>query len=417
MEEIEKLCRICMADYEESTSLYTITDENKINETKAGNMFYSCLNLEVRFFFYYFFYIFTKNFFLFKILPNTGYPKEICNHCNLQISVFYNFMTMAKKSHDKFTIKLNAIKDSNAEETKFNQDLLNMLEEDDLSANVKTEIIISNSDNEEEEEESYMEIVDKLNDMEEEMEEESLNEEEEVEYLEEEGEDVEYLEDEFNIKKEIEDPNAETVEYYEITDQDVIDKYTCKYCNLNFDLKKDHFNHLKTHKTSKILKLSCHLCDKKFKDQEIFEGHLKVHNGLPAYSCSYCDKTFNFKNNYQTHLLLHTNERPYPCNLCEKSFRSKWDLTMHIRVHNNIRKYECNICNKKFRVSSHMTAHHYTHFSKSFQCDICLHTYISPRTLKQHKATVHSDDKPYPCINDGCSKAFKRKHHLDVSFY
>lgn len=51
MEEIEKLCRICMADYEESTSLYTIIDGGKISTTKAGNMFYSCLNLEVRFFF------------------------------------------------------------------------------------------------------------------------------------------------------------------------------------------------------------------------------------------------------------------------------------------------------------------------------------------------------------------------------
>lgn len=332
-------------------------------------------------------------------------------------------MTMAKKSHDKFTIKLDALKETNEEETKFNQELLNMLEEDHLLENEKTEItsLESNSENEVDDEETYMEIVDKLNETEE-MEEESLNEEEEeVEYLDEEGEDVEYLEDEFNYKKEIEDSNAETVEYYEIiTDQEVINKFKCKYCNLNFDSKKEHLIHLKTHKTSKtskMLKFSCHLCDKKFKDQEIFEGHLKVHNGLPPFSCNDCDKTFNFKNNYQTHLLLHTNERPYPCNLCEKSFRSKWDLTMHIRVHKDIRKYECNICNKKFRVSSHMTAHHYTHFSKSFQCDICLHTYISPRTLKQHKATVHSDEKPYLCINDGCKKAFKRKHHLDVRLF
>lgn len=58
MEEIEKLCRICMADYEESTSLYAIVDKNKISETKAGIMFNKCLNLEVRFFFQYFYFLY-----------------------------------------------------------------------------------------------------------------------------------------------------------------------------------------------------------------------------------------------------------------------------------------------------------------------------------------------------------------------
>lgn len=50
MEEIENLCRICMADYEESTALYEIIDNNIVSETKAGMMFNKCLNLEVSFF-------------------------------------------------------------------------------------------------------------------------------------------------------------------------------------------------------------------------------------------------------------------------------------------------------------------------------------------------------------------------------
>lgn len=39
-----------MADYEESTSLYTNTTKNETSETKAGTMFNKCLNLEVSFF-------------------------------------------------------------------------------------------------------------------------------------------------------------------------------------------------------------------------------------------------------------------------------------------------------------------------------------------------------------------------------
>lgn len=337
---------------------------------------------------------------------------------------------MAKKSHDKFTTKLNVIKNLKVEEININQELLNMLEEDQSSENDEKEKLVGNSDNEaaaeevldeedeaegggEEEEETYMEVVDKLNETEEESQDwpsEADNEEYQIEYLEE----------ELDIKKEYEEPLADTVDYYETspeTTQEVIDKlYSCKHCDEISDSKKDHVNHLKTHKSPNILKLTCHLCDKKFKNQGIFDGHLKVHEGLPAYSCEHCKKTFNFKNNYQTHILLHTNERPFPCTLCEKSFRSNWDLTVHTRVHNDIRKYECNICGKKFRVSSHMTSHKYTHFSKSFECDICFNKYISPRTLKQHKSTVHSDEAPYQCTFGGCPKKFKRKHHVDVRF-
>lgn len=416
MEEIENLCRICMADYEESTSLYTNITKNETSETKTGLMFTKCLNLEVRFFFIIFKSLYYK-LFLLQILPNSGYPKEICNHCNLQISVFYNFMTMAKKSHEKFTKKLEALKSLKIEET--DQELLNMLEEENLSGNDVQE-------EEEEEHENLLEVVDNPVVEEEEAQLNWPNEEEEGEEQliwpneEEEEPDyqVEYLEEEFNIKKE---PESDTPDYFEVEEQPIHSEtvtklYPCKHCDEFSNSKKDHLIHLKTHKSTKFQRLNCHLCDKKFKDQDIFDGHLKVHEGLPAYSCDYCEKTFNYKNNYQTHILLHTNERPFPCTLCEKSFRSKWDLTIHIRVHNDIRKYECNICGKKFRVSSHMTSHQYTHFSKSFECDICFQKYISPRTLKQHKSTVHSDEQPYECSVDGCQKKFKRKHHVDVRF-
>lgn len=343
---------------------------------------------------------------------------------------------MAKKSHDKFTTKLNAIKSVKVEQIKSNEELLTMLEEDILSENDESDLKLQFSDNEEEaEEEEEVEIIDVINKPDDEesaepnwYEDEEQQEDDEEQQQQQEDEDeeyqVEYLEEEFNVKKEPEETLSDNTvivdEYFEVQLVAAPKKsgegksYPCKHCNEISDSKKEHLNHLKTHKSlGKFLKLNCHLCGKKFKDQDIYDGHLKVHEGLPAYSCEYCEKTFNYKNNYQTHILLHTNERPFPCNLCEKSFRSKWDLTIHIRVHNDIRKYECNICGKKFRVSSHMTSHQYTHSSKSFECDICFQKYISPRTLKQHKATVHSDEQPYECTFDGCQKKFKRKHHVD----
>lgn len=67
---------------------------------------------------------------------------------------------------------------------------------------------------------------------------------------------------------------------------------------------------------------------------------------------------------------------------------------------------------KKFRVSSHLTNHHYSHFEKNIECDICHQKYVSPRTLKQHKDTIHSNNFPFNC--DLCDKKFKRKHHLSV---
>lgn len=129
--------------------------------------------------------------------------------------------------------------------------------------------------------------------------------------------------------------------------------------------------------------------------------------------CEHCKKEFNFKSNYQTHLLSHSNIRPYACERCEKSFCSKWNLIMHTRVHLDIRKYACPVCYKRFRVLSHMTSHQYSHYEKKFECDICNQKYISPRTLKQHINTVHSNNYPFTC--EVCDKKFKRKHHILVS--
>lgn len=86
MEEIENLCRICMADYEESTSLYEIVDKNKISETNAGIMFIKCLNLEVRVFFHYLYFLYFIKLFYFRFYQIVDILKKYV------ITVIYNLV-------------------------------------------------------------------------------------------------------------------------------------------------------------------------------------------------------------------------------------------------------------------------------------------------------------------------------------
>lgn len=142
---------------------------------------------------------------------------------------------------------------------------------------------------------------------------------------------------------------------------------------------------------------------------------MKLHNEPPAYQCEICQKTFNQKVHYQYHMNRHNNVRNFKCNECEKSFLSKTDLRIHMRFHTGQRPYVCNICGKDYLMMEHLKTHLLIHTDQYFQCDICNNKFATHKTLRMHAKTIHEDEPKFKC--SFCSKPFRRKHHLEASFF
>jgi KRAB domain-containing zinc finger protein len=60
-------------------------------------------------------------------------------------------------------------------------------------------------------------------------------------------------------------------------------------------------------------------------------------------------------------MVFHLCEKPYKCHICDRRFSQNDYLQSHLRTHTGDRPYECNICRKVFSQSSTLQRHIGTH--------------------------------------------------------
>ena len=131
----------------------------------------------------------------------------------------------------------------------------------------------------------------------------------------------------------------------------------------------------------------------------------------PPYSCHKCPKVFENKKKYRKHVWFH-KERTFHCELCAKSFLSPGNLTSHIsRVHKKLRTFSCNLCDysaaSKDSLQKHVISQHTRDFP--FKCDSCPLGFFSSRQLDIHRQLRHEGVN---FICEFCSKIFK-----DLSYF
>lgn len=102
------------------------------------------------------------------------------------------------------------------------------------------------------------------------------------------------------------------------------------------------------------------------------------------------------------------------CKICMKSFRSNRTLKQHLRLH-MAKSYKCSVCGKIFTMKTsyqrHILSHNMQNTDKLFECGICVKTFTDLYSWKKHRE-CHLDVRNYSC--NLCGKAFYEKYSLKV---
>ena len=203
--------------------------------------------------------------------------------------------------------------------------------------------------------------------------------------------------------------------------------------------------------------VTCHLCEKPFKNDSKLVIHLTMdhHNAEPikcepcnilfdanhklalhirkvhktdANERIFCEKCpriertvyYNDKLSYDWHYakrhIQKDEEGNFACHRCPQLFTQRQVLQIHIKVdHHNQESNKCNQCQMMFvlpsRLEYHMKNAHAD--SPQFSCEFCGQKFTNRSTLKNHRTRKHTSPEP-KVFCDQCGKGYRQPHELKV---
>ncbi|CAK1551967.1 unnamed protein product [Leptosia nina] len=117
-------------------------------------------------------------------------------------------------------------------------------------------------------------------------------------------------------------------------------------------------------------------------------------------------------------------EKKYKCDnpSCEAEFDRPYRLAQHTLIHSDSKPYICveDGCAKAYTRKNHLERHintaHRSYIGQLYSCPKCLKQYANQQNLKRHYKIQHVDCvKKFSCEN--CNMRFKHKHQLSTHMY
>ena len=201
---------------------------------------------------------------------------------------------------------------------------------------------------------------------------------------------------------------------FDSSDDDIkktVSVFGCDVCGRKFKNNNLYQKHLKTHAKAESQK--CNECGKKFTSKNHLQAHLKLHFETRTFSCPHCGKDFKGKKSLLEHVSSkHNNEKKFFCSQCQESFSSRHLKNVHERQHNGGKGFICDQCGDGFSTSQGLS-HHKSKHTGDYQycCNTCGKGFNNQKLLEEHEH-VHTGNKPYQCSK--CDKGFGNRGSLWV---
>uniref|UniRef100_A0A182NYQ5 Protein krueppel n=1 Tax=Anopheles dirus TaxID=7168 RepID=A0A182NYQ5_9DIPT len=141
---------------------------------------------------------------------------------------------------------------------------------------------------------------------------------------------------------------------------------------------------------------------------------------VPNCICCGCSMVFDTEPELKLHaeavhapLAMQTDaERPFQCNICYHTFTTPRGVSEHQYTKRMLR-YQCTTCGKRFGKYYQLLKHEVTHINESFPCDRCEKHFGNLPSLQKHKTRQHASSLTGGAKQHICNDCGKRMHSAE----